>query len=206
MKLYFSPGTCALAPHILLNWVGADYEAQQVEMNSAAYKKINPSGAVPALDSGDGRVKTQAGSILKYLSDIHPEAGLGADNNAESKFELDETMSFLTGDFHPAFWPFFGPTAYTTSRDKTQLEHVKSASFLLIDRVMTKLDTLIEANNGHVALGRRTIADPYAFAMSRWANYLPKKVSDYPHIYKFHENMLKDAGVKSALEAHGANL
>ncbi len=203
MKLYFAPGTCALAPHIALHWVGADYEAQKVEMNSAEYKKINPSGAVPALDSGEGPIKTQAGSILKYISARYPGAKLGADNNIESQFALDEQMSFLTGDFHPAFWPFFGPMRYTIATDKADLDNVKSASYKLVDRVMTKLDQQIAANDGHVALGRRTIADPYAFAMSRWANYLPKKVSEYPNIQKFHQKMMQDDGVKAALQAHG---
>jgi glutathione S-transferase len=203
MKLYFAPGTCALAPHIALNWVGADYEAVQVELNSDAYKKINPTGAVPALDSGSGPIKTQAGAILNYIAGTHPDAGLGADADVESKFRLEEQMAFLTGDFHPAFWPFFGPQRYTTSSDKADLEKAKNASHALVDRVMTKLDRQLSGNDGHVALGRRTIADPYAFAMSRWADYLPKKINAYPNIQAFHERMKKDPGVLAALAAHG---
>lgn len=166
MKLYFAPGTCALAPHIALNWVGADYEAVQVELNSAAYKRINPVGAVPALESGSGPIKTQADAILAYIAELYPQAGLGADADAESRFQLAEQMAFLTGDFHPAFWPFFGPQRYTTSEDEADLEKVKKASYALVDRVMTKLDRQLSEHNGHVALGRRTIADPYAFAIA----------------------------------------
>ena len=203
MKLYFAPGTCALAPHIALNWVGADYQAEQVELNSDAYKKINPSGTVPALDSGTGSIKTQAGAILTYIAEIYPQAGLGADSDAESRFQLAEQIAFLTGDFHPSFWPFFSPQRYTTSKDQADLEKTKNASHALVDRVMTKLDRQLSENKGYVALGRRTIADPYAFAMSRWADYLPKKVSTYPGIQKFHERMKEDPGVQAALAAHG---
>ncbi|MEO8410917.1 MAG: glutathione S-transferase family protein [Propionivibrio sp.] len=203
MKLYFAPGTCALAPHIALNWVGAVYQAEQVELNSDAYKKINPSGTVPAFDAGSGSIKTQAGAILTYIADRYPQAALGADADAESRFQLAEQMAFLTGDFHPAFWPFFSPQRYTTSENESDLEKIRTASHALVDRVMTKLDRQLGEHNGHVALGRRTIADPYAFAMSRWADYLPKKLSAYPAIRKFHDDMKEDPGVQAALAAHG---
>lgn len=203
MKLYFAPGTCALAPHIALNWVGADYETEQVVLNSEPYKKINPMGAVPALESGSGPIKTQAVAILNYIADTYPQAGLGADSDAESRFRLDEQMAFLSADVHPSFWPFFGPQRYTTADGDADIENVKNASYALVDRVLTRLDEQLGENDGHVALGRRTIADPYAFALSRWADYLPKKVSAYPNIHEFHERMKADPGVQAALAAHG---
>lgn len=203
ITFYYAPGTCALAPHIALEWVGADYEAIRVELGSDDYKKINPSGAVPAMIVDDGPVKTQAGAILQFIADTHPHAKLGADGNAESQFLMNEQLSFFGCDFHPAFWPFFGPQKYTSSSAEDDIQKAKESSHALVDRVMTKLDRQLGKNGGHVVLGRRTIADAYAFAMSRWADYFPRKVRDYPNVQAFNDEMIKDKGVKAALEVHG---
>lgn len=201
--LYFAPGTCALAPHIALEWVGADYKSVKVELGSADYKKINPSGAVPAMIVDGGPVKTQAGAILKYIADAYPNASLGSDGDAESEFLMNEQLSFLGCDFHPAFWPFFGPQKYTVSTAEEDLRKAKESSHTLVAKVMTKLDLQLKDNGGHVVFGRRTIADAYAFAMSRWSNYFPKKVKDYSNVQAFHDEMIKDPGVRAAMGVHG---
>ena len=59
MKLYYTPGTCALADHIALEWVGQPFEARLVtreERKQPEYLAINPAGAVPALELKDGTV------------------------------------------------------------------------------------------------------------------------------------------------------
>lgn len=43
MKLYYAPGTCALACWIALKWAGADYEAVRADYASEEYKRINPT-------------------------------------------------------------------------------------------------------------------------------------------------------------------
>ena len=121
MKLYYAPGTCALACWIALEWANADYEVEKVDYASAEYKKVNPLGMVPALDIGGSRAMTQANAILQYIADSHPAARLGAEDGPEAQFEFNETMAFLTGDFHPAYWPMFSPARYTT--DKTPAAH-----------------------------------------------------------------------------------
>ena len=78
MKLYYAPGTCALACWIALEWAGADYEAVRADYKSEEYQRINPLGAVPALDIGGKRAMTQAPAILQYIADTHPESRLGS--------------------------------------------------------------------------------------------------------------------------------
>ncbi len=46
-KLLYHLGACSLAPHIVLEWIGAPYEAQSVEFGSKELLATNPSGAVP---------------------------------------------------------------------------------------------------------------------------------------------------------------
>lgn len=202
MRLFYAPGTCALAPHIVLEWIGAPFAAEKVDPRSDAYRAINPLGMVPALQDGTPRIMTQADAILKYLAARHAEARLDADDDIAARFDLDEALAFMTGDMHPAFWPFFAPGRYTTRTDDAALEHARAASHPRIDRAMTHLDGLL-ADTGHVSGGRRTIADPYAFAMARWTDNLPKTWRDYPAIPPFMDTMLDDAGVKRAMAMQG---
>ena len=54
LKLFYSPGSCALASHIVLEEAGAPYETIRIdfdtaEQHSADFLAINPKGRVPAL-------------------------------------------------------------------------------------------------------------------------------------------------------------
>ena len=158
MKLYYAPGTCALACWIALEWANADYEVEKIDYASAEYKKVNPLGMVPALDIGGSRAMTQANAILQYIADSHPAARLGAEDGLEAQFEFNETMAFLTGDFHPAYWPMFSPARYTTDKSPAAHNAVREAAYARIDRVMTFLDGLI-GERGHVYRDRRSVAD-----------------------------------------------
>ena len=176
---------------------------QKVDYADPAYKKINPLGMVPALDIGGSRAMTQANAILQYIADSHPAARLGAADGLEAQFEFNETMAFLTGDFHPAYWPMFSPARYTT--DKTSAAHnaVREAAWPRIDRVMTFLDGLI-GERGHVYRDRRSVADAYAYVMARWSVKTPKPYSEYPHLAVFMQRMSEDEAVKRALAASNA--
>ena len=81
-KLYYAPGTCALASHIALAEAGADYTAERVDFksnqqNSPEYLAINPKGRVPALvtdghsdrDAVDPRLVAQSFPKAKLAPD-----------------------------------------------------------------------------------------------------------------------------------------
>ena len=72
LTLYFSPGACSMAAHIVLEESGEKYQSQQVqfadaEQRSEAYLKINPQGRVPALVLDDGEPLAENTAILPYL-------------------------------------------------------------------------------------------------------------------------------------------
>ena len=201
MKLYWAPRTCAMAPHIVLEWAGADYEAERVQPGSDEYKRVNPLGAVPAMVDGDSGVMTQADAILKYLAKKFPGANLGPGNDAKSVYEMDRWLAYLTGDLHPAFFPFFNPKRYTTDHDEKALDAVKAAAMLRIETVLAVLENHV--SGPHVLENRRTIVDPYAFAMLRWVNLLPKKLDAYPSLQRFFAALTKDDVVQKVLDVHG---
>ena len=202
IKLFYAPGTCALAPHIVLEWIGEPYDLERVQLGSPEYLKINPLGQVPAMIDGDSGVMNQADALLKYLSHKYPAAKLGDNGTLQDAYELDRWLAFFTGDVHPAFFPFFRPNRYWDEDDETAHKHIKEASYKLIDRVFTHLDAHLEGKD-HIMGNRRTIADPYAFAMLRWGNYVPKTLSAYPNVHRFYTQFHADEGVQRALAQQG---
>ncbi|MEM6986579.1 MAG: glutathione S-transferase N-terminal domain-containing protein, partial [Pseudomonadota bacterium] len=80
MKLFYAPGTIALASLIALEEVGAPFDLHtldfsQSEENGPEYLGINPKGRVPALATADG-ILTETPAILTWIADSHPAAGL----------------------------------------------------------------------------------------------------------------------------------
>lgn len=199
MKLYYAPGTCAVSIWIALDWAGVDFETERVKLGSSEYKKINPSGAVPALDTGDGNIKTQAGAILSYIANKYKEKDLGPDEGLEDEFLFNQISAFLSADYHPAFWPMFGPRNYTTSRDEKDLEKVVEAAYKKINSVATILDNMLEGKT-HIYKNKKTVLDAYAYILSRWLSKTPKSWTEYPNLKKFMITMENDEDVQKIIE------
>ena len=201
MKLYYTPGTCSLADHIVLEWIGKPYEAVAVgreERKSPAYLAINPAGAVPALDDG-GWILTQNAAILHYLAALNPEAGLLGDGSARGAAEVDRWLAFANADVHPSFWPFFGGLGWAGV--KAVAEQGKAAA-------ATKLRGLFERADAQLVgrdwiAGSRSIADPYLYVVTRWAKAVGVDLAGLDALERHFQRMRADAGVQRALAAEG---
>ena len=111
-------------------------------------------------------------------------------------------MAFLTGDLHPAFFPFFGPQRYTTAEDQASLDAAKAAGQVRVAHFYDHLERHLE-NREFMVGDRRSIADAYAIPMLRWGRLLDKPLEEYPALHAFLLRWEKDAGVRRALEAQG---
>jgi glutathione S-transferase len=198
IKLFYEPGSCALAIHIVLDWIGEPYELQQVKLGDPEYLKINPLGQVPAIVDSDGDVMTQGDAILKYLARKYPAAKLGDNGTLQDEYDLNRWMAFLTSDLHPAFAPFYKPQCYSTDRSERAKQATKEASYKLIDRMYEYLDRHLNGKK-FVVGNRRTIADAYAFAMIRWGNSLPNGLTNYLNLNHFYHYWCEDSAVKRVL-------
>ncbi len=197
-KLLYHVGACSLAPHIVLEWIGAPYETQSVEFGSAELFALNPSGAVPTLIEDDGWILTQAGAILHYLAHKHPAADLAGEDSPRGAAELDRWSSSFTGDLHPSFYPVFTPQRYTTSREQADLDAVREAGRKLVRRQLGILNAQLEGRDW--VLGKRSVIDAYACPMLRWAiKMLPEKLGDWPNVQALHDRLAADPAVKTVL-------
>lgn len=205
MKLYYLPGTCSLAIHIILEWIGEPYEAEAVtreQTKSPEYLKLNPAGAVPALADGD-RVYTQNSAIQKYLIDKYPRANLGPDPTREGHYELNHWHGFLGGDLHPGCRPYFVPQRFHP--DESAHQAIRAAAFANLQRLYGIADRHMNGRD-HVIADRRTVIDAYLFTFSSWAaRAFPNRLGDFPHLNRFVANLLEDPGVAKALADEGVS-
>ena len=115
LTLYYAPGACSLAAHIVLEESGETYEARRVdfskaEQRSEAYLKINPLGRVPVLALDSGEPLTENTAILPYLGKrfgLWPKDALG-EARALSLIGLFATS------VHPAHAHISRPERYAT--------------------------------------------------------------------------------------------
>lgn len=203
LKLYYAPGACSLAVHISLEWIGEPYEAVRVKYGSPEYLKINPAGAVPTLDTGEGWTLTQAGAILRYLARRFPEANLSGGEGLHEQAEVDRWSSFLTGDLHPAFFPIFMTHRYTTAQDEASLSAVRAAALVLVRKRFDLLEAHLAGREFFVG-DKRSILDAYAFPMVRWAEAtLADGLSAFPNIRAHHQRTVIDSAVQRVLASEG---
>ena len=201
MKLYYSPGACSLADHIVLEWIGKPYEAVRVsreERKAPAYLAINPAGAVPALEH-DGWVLTQTAAILNSLADAFPEAGLGGDGTPRGRAEVNKWLAISNSDIHPAFHPLFGANAWLG--DAALVEKGKDVARGKLRGLFARMDAQLEGRDW--LAGARSIADPYLYVVLRWAKAQDVDLSGFGNLERFFNAMQADPGVRRALEQEG---
>jgi len=202
MKLYYSPGACSLADHIVLEWIGKPYEAERVSREQRAgaeYRRINPAGAVPALEQ-DGWVLTQNAAILNYLADSYPEAGLGGDGTPKGRAEVNRWLAFINSDVHPTFKPLFGATGYL--EDPAAIERTKAHARATLRTLFERVDAQL-ATRDWIA-GTRSIADPYLLVTLRWARKVDVDLSGLDNLARFQARIEADPAVQKVLREESA--
>ena len=203
MKLFSIPGTCALSVHIVLGWIGAPFDVEVMDRGdnrAPAYLAINPSGQVPALRLDDGTILTEAAAILPYLAESFPEAGLGSDQSALGRYRLAQLLSFLTGEVHVAFKPFFMPQRFLA--DEAQFAALKANAFVALSPLLATLEVRLGSDN-FILENRRTVADAYLYVLLRWVDNAPDGLSPYPALNRFRARMEIDPSVARALAKQG---
>ena len=115
MKLYYSPGACSQASHIVLHETGLEYDKEKVNIgektteSGGAFLDVNPKGQVPVLELDDGQILTEGSVIVQYLADKAPDAGLLPAAGTMERVRVQEWLSFVGSELHKPFDALFNP-------------------------------------------------------------------------------------------------
>ena len=114
MKLFYMPGACSIGIHVLLEEIGAPYEAVRVTAGDrAALDAVNPKGKVPTIQRDDGSIVTEYPVIAHYLAETNPAAKLWP-GDPEAAMRAAEAMDYCVATIHmQGFTRIFRPGNFT---------------------------------------------------------------------------------------------
>lgn len=206
MKLYYTPGTCALAAHIILEEAGLKYETVAVDLRQKTcsegdYNKINPKGYVPALKLDNGELLTEDAIIMQYLADQHPEKNMIPKAGSMERYRLLEMVHFISTEIHKGFGILFAGERMVQNAEG--LEQLKAAAKARLGMRLEALDHQV-AERKFLMGDQFTIADAYMVPMMSWAHHLMKsETQKWPKLNAYFERLKQRPSVQKAMMDEG---
>lgn len=199
MKLYYSPGACSMAPHILALEAGQKLELIKVDIPNKRtesgddFWKINPKGYVPALVLDNGDLITEVSVICQYLADKTPDSGLVAPFGTMERYQHMSAFNFVATEVHKQIGALFNP-ALTPEMKTVQL-----------GTIGRRLKTLDQMLNGRSYLmgDKFTAVDAYLFTVLNWTNFHKIDVSQWQNIPAYMARVSSRDKVKLAMAEEG---
>jgi glutathione S-transferase len=199
-KLYYSPGSCALASHIALQEADATYTTEKIDFksnqqNSAEYLAINPKGRVPALVTDHG-ILTETPAMLAFIAQSYPRAKLAPLDDPFAFAQAQAFNSYLCSTVHVAH--AHRGRGHRWASDEASFADMKrkvpetvGASFALIERNMLR---------GPWVMGETyTICDPYLFTLAQWLEADGVDLSALPRVADHRKRMAERPAVRKAV-------
>ena len=205
LKLYYSPGSCALASHIALQETGAAYTTERIDFksnrqNSPEYLAVNPKGRVPAMVTDRG-ILTETPAMLAFIAQSFPQANLAPLDDPYTFAQVQAFNSYLCSTVHVAH--AHKGRGYRWASEESSFADMKrkvpetvGASFALIEHGMLK---------GPWVMGEAyTICDPYLFTLATWLEGDNVDLATLPKVMDHRKRMSDRPAVQKVLAEHKA--
>jgi glutathione S-transferase len=199
MKLYYAPGACSMAPHIVAHEAGIDLDLVKVDIpnkktaDGGDFWKINPKGYVPALGLDDGTVLTEVGVICQYLADLKPDNNLIAKMGTMERYHQMEALNFASSEVHKQIGALFNP------KMTPEMREVQGAT---IARRLDALEKML-AGKSFIMGEQFTAPDAYLFTVLRWTTPLKYELGKWPNIQAFMGRVGARPKVQATLKHEG---
>ena len=203
IRLHYSPSTASMAPHMVLEELGVAFELVKIdreggELDSAAYRKLNPNGLIPVLVDAD-LVLYESAAIFLHLADTHPGCGLLPPVGTVARAHCYKWLSWLSTTLQQALIVYFYPERWADSADaQAQVKaHAGQKVLLLLEQI----DAQLAGHAGPWLLGDAcTLPDLYAMMLCRWTrNFEGRKARDFTHIGPWLNRVLSRPAVQRVL-------
>ena len=205
-KLFYSPGSAAMAPHAVLEETGAKHELVPVDLKSKAhqkpeYLKLNPKGRVPVLVDGTF-VMTESAAIVMHLCDRHQEAKLAPAIGTPARGHWYQWLTYLTNTLQPAFAEYFHPDWTVPDAPATQ-QQIKSNAEHKLARMFIYIDSELAARGPYLLGDTFSAADIFMHMMARWSRWFEKPAYRYLHIKELTDLVKARPAVQRMMKAQG---
>jgi len=194
MELFASPMACSLASHITALEAGLPVKVRFVKDkktdDGGDFFAIAGNGYVPALRLDNGEVLNEGSSVLQYLADRKPEAGLAPAWGTIERYRLIDTLNYLATEVHKKlFQPIFSPDAPADAKAaaKAQLEPT-------LDYIARRL-----GKSSYLVGEKFTVADAYLVTLLNWFSFVGCDLKKWPTIGAYHQKHLQRPAVAQAM-------
>ena len=197
LTLYFAPGACSMAAHIVLEESGEKYQPQQVdlakgEQRTPEYLRIHPMGRVPALRLDNGDPLPENTAILPYLG---KRFGMWpAEPIAEAKALA--VIGFFAASVHPAHGHVGRPERYAT--DSAAFPTIKEMGLKTFHGYLKQIDGMLAGRKW--LSDQYSVLDPYAFVFYTWGVRRELPMAELAEYSAFKNRMLERPAVQRVVE------
>jgi glutathione S-transferase len=198
LTLFYSPGACSQAPHIVLHEAGISHDAVRVDLRAkttadgGSYLDVNPKGSVPAIMLESGDVLTENAVILQYLGDRSGATDVLPPLGDFRRYRVLEWTNFITTELHKSFAPLFKPNA--GDETKAFFRDIIADRLSYVDRAI--------GSGPFLAAEDFTIADAYLFVIVGWADKMIG-LDRWPNLTAFRDRMMERPSVRNVLRFEG---
>lgn len=199
MKLYYAPGACSMASHMVLREAGFTFDLEKVDLAAGKtasgedYRRINPKGYVPALRLDNGEILTESAVILQYLADQKPAAGLAPQPGTLERYRLMEWLNFIATEMHKQLGALYNPKITPEWREN---------QLALFGRRCDFLEGQMGART-YLMGDRYTVADAYLFTVLNWTHFLKVDMGRWPVLRGYMARVAERPAVKETMRAEG---
>jgi len=199
MKLYYAPGACSLAAHIVLAEAGIAADLVKVDLKShqiaagVDYYTINPKGSVPLIELDNGERLTEVAAIVQYLADQQPGRELAPAAGTFERYRLQEWLNFVASDLHKQYGPFFNPA--TPDAYKEIVKKKLGERFAYLTQHFKDRDYLLGS--------KFSVADAYLFTILRWSSSVGIELDPWPVMTEFLARVGARSKVSEVMKAEG---
>ena len=201
MKLYYKPGACSLAAHIILYELETSHELERVDTISgrtetgADYRQINPKGYVGALALETGEIITENPAILQYLGDLSPERALVPVAGSLDRVRLQELLSFLASELHKSYSPYFSGAGSNSAALDGAARGVSTR--------LAHIEKILSDGRPYLMGATYTVADAYCFVIASWSAFVEFDLSSFPGVEAFVARVRERPATVAAMKAEG---
>jgi len=197
LTLYYAPGACSMAAHIVLEESGEKYEPRRMdlakgEQRTPEYLKMNPQGRVPLLQLDNGEPLAENTAILPYLG---KRFGLWP-KDAMAEAKALSMIGFFAASVHPAHAHVGRPERYTA--DTSAYPGIKDQGLKTFHVHLKQIDGML-ANREWLG-DSYSVLDPYGLVFYTWGVRRELPMGELKNYTAFKDRMTKRPAVGRVLE------
>lgn len=198
--MYGVPSGCSFGSIVALEWLGEPYCLCRIEMpadvQSEAYRRINPVGETPTLVTATGERISESMAILNHLGARGISKGLFFAQGSAEFDRFNKVLAFLNTSFFTAFGPLW--YVFEHGLEGSEKDALRAYGAAKVTKAHADLEAML-GDKDWLLGDQRTLADAYFAGIARWSKYhdvVDRR--DYPGLQRLFEKLEADPAVRFA--------